>query len=101
MESEAIIQEYLAFLNEKAFPCVGAKAALAKQHIQCMVADHMACPKDDSAILQFLYDFVDEYRNSDEIFHRARQIVIAELQKCTLDYFAALGVPIPEYSGKI
>ena len=50
---------------------MGAKAALAKQNIKCMVAGHMECPKDDVAILQFLYDFVDEYRNSSEIFHSA------------------------------
>jgi len=71
MESQTIIKEYLAFLDNKAFPCVGAKAALARQHIKCMVADHMECPKDDLTILQFLYDFVDEYRNSNEIFHSA------------------------------
>src|ERR1700730_16719391 len=71
IESQAIIGEYLAFINNKAFPCVGAKAALARQHIKCMVADHMECPKDDRAILQFLYDFVDDYRNSGGTFHSA------------------------------
>jgi FPC/CPF motif-containing protein YcgG len=70
-ESEIIIKEYLAFLNNKAFPCVGARAALARQQIKCMVADHMACPKDDLAILQFLYDFVDDYRKSKKTFHSA------------------------------
>ena len=62
---------YFAFLNTKAFPCIGAKTALAKQQAVCMVASHMACPKDDSAILQFLYRFVDDYRKSDQIFHSA------------------------------
>jgi FPC/CPF motif-containing protein YcgG len=70
-ESEIIIKEYLAFLNNKAFPCVGAKAALARQQIKCMVADHMACPKDDLAILLLLYDFVDDYRKSKKTFHSA------------------------------
>lgn len=71
IESAAIIEEYLFFLGNKAFPCVGAKAALAGRHLKCMVADHMGCPKDDLAILQFLYDFVDEYRNSRKTFHSA------------------------------
>jgi uncharacterized protein len=71
IESQAIINEYLTFLSNKAFPCVGAKAALARQQIKCLVVNHMACPKDDMAILQFLYDFVDHYRNSKEIFHSA------------------------------
>jgi FPC/CPF motif-containing protein YcgG len=71
IEPQDIIKQYLTFLNNKEFPCVGAKAALARQHIKCMVADNMACPKDDLTILQFLYDFVDDYRNSKEIFHSA------------------------------
>jgi FPC/CPF motif-containing protein YcgG len=71
IEEKAIIQEYLSYLDNKDFPCIAAKAALAKQHINCMVVDHMACPKDDYAILQFLYRFIDEYRNADDFFHSA------------------------------
>lgn len=67
--NDTISAAYFAFLNDKAFPCVGAKAALAKQQTTCMVADHMACPKDDIAILQFIYDFVDDYRRSGGIFY--------------------------------
>jgi FPC/CPF motif-containing protein YcgG len=74
IESQAIIEQYQAFLHDRAFPCIGARAALAQQHIRCMVADHMACPKDDRSILQFLYDFVDDYRNSDGLFHSAAVI---------------------------
>jgi len=68
---EIIIHEYHSFLGDKAFPCIAAKAALARKHIRCMVADHMACPKDDAAILQFLYQFIDEYRCADDFFHSA------------------------------
>jgi uncharacterized protein len=74
MESQAIIGEYQAFLQDKAFPCIGARAAMAQQHIRSMVAGHMGCPKDDRAILQFLYHFVDDYRNSDQLFHSAAVI---------------------------
>ena len=71
IESQTIIKEYLAYLNTRQFPCIGAKATLARQQIQCMVADNMACPKDDHAILKFLYGFIDEYRNSKNFFHSA------------------------------
>lgn len=74
MFDQDMINEYLAFLNSKAFPCVGAKAALARKQIKCMVADHMGCPKDDGIILQFLYDFVDTYRSSTRSFHSAAVI---------------------------
>src|SRR5450432_1592254 len=71
IEPTSMINEYLSFLNDKAFPCVGAKAALARGQIKCMIAGHMACPKDDGAILQFLYDFVDSYRATNGLFHSA------------------------------
>lgn len=65
------INAYLSFLETKDFPCIAAKAAHEKQLIQCMVANNMACPKDDTAILQFLYDFIDAYRSSNEIYNSA------------------------------
>jgi FPC/CPF motif-containing protein YcgG len=67
----AIIRSFFDFLNDKAFPCVSARAALGRQQVSCFVANNMACPKDDLAILHFLYDFVDTYRKSNEIFYSA------------------------------
>lgn len=71
MEERIIIDQYLSYLDNKAFPCIAAKAALAKKHINCMVVDHMACPKDDYAILKFLYHFIDEYRKADDFYYSA------------------------------
>jgi FPC/CPF motif-containing protein YcgG len=88
-ESEKIISAYYSFLNNKAFPCVGAKAAMASENIKCMVADHMACPKDDHAILQFLYKFVDDYRLSPGNFHSVA-ILFAEPLVLNEDMFDRL-----------
>jgi uncharacterized protein len=66
-----IIQEYLSFINAKEFPCIAAKAAVANQQVRCMVAGNMACPKDDYDILQFLYNFADEYRTSKNFYYSA------------------------------
>ena len=66
-----IINEYLAYLKERQFPCIGAKATLARQQIKCIVAENMMCPKDDVSILKFLYSFVDNYRNSKKFYHSA------------------------------
>jgi len=71
---ELIIKEYSEYLRKKDFPCVAAKAALSRNHIQCMVASHMACPADDKTILQYLYSFVDRYRASEESYHSAAVI---------------------------
>jgi len=68
---ELIIEQYKAYLEKKEFACIAAKAALGRQQIKCFVADHLACPKDDTAIVQFLYSFIDAYRKSDELYHSA------------------------------
>jgi FPC/CPF motif-containing protein YcgG len=70
-EMQNIIEEYFDYLSNKTFPCVAARAALRNEHIRCMVALNMACPNDDPAILKFLYDFVNEYRNETTSFHSA------------------------------
>lgn len=74
---EEYINDFYAYLNNKEFSCIAAKAALAKQQVHCMVAGHMACPKDDISILKFLYEFVDVYRNSGELYHTAAVIFTA------------------------
>ena len=74
IEAGSIIGEYREFIENKEFACVAAKAALAKQQIECFVAVNMACPDDDIAILNFLYSFIDKYRQSDELYHSAAVI---------------------------
>jgi FPC/CPF motif-containing protein YcgG len=81
-----IIEEYKAFIGNKTFPCIAARAALASDHIKCMLAGHLACPKDDSAILQFLYSFVDEYRLAKNTFHSAA-IIFKGPQNVSEEYF--------------
>jgi hypothetical protein len=53
---------------------VAAKTALTWQQINCLVVDHLACPKDDAAILDFIYEFVDTYRQSEKLYHSAAVI---------------------------
>jgi FPC/CPF motif-containing protein YcgG len=62
---------YHAFLTQPQFPCVAARESVARQQAACFVADHMACPKDDAAILDFLYNFIDNYRTGGNIFYSA------------------------------
>jgi len=69
-----LIEEFKAFLGEHSFPCVAARDALHKDHIRLMVAEHIACPADDAAILNFLYSFATEYRTAAPCFHSAAVI---------------------------
>ncbi|HYF71004.1 MAG TPA: guanitoxin biosynthesis heme-dependent pre-guanitoxin N-hydroxylase GntA [Ohtaekwangia sp.] len=68
---EAIIGEYKKYLGHAGFPCIAAKAALAHDSIKCHVFDDMRDAREDEAILQALYDFVDCYRQSSGLYHSA------------------------------
>lgn len=57
------------FVDDTLFPCVAAKAALNRDQMHIFVAGHLACPKDDQDILDFIYKFIDEYRASEQDFH--------------------------------
>ena len=89
LENEHIINAYESFLGNRAFPCVAARAALAKEQVQCFVAHHMACPEDDTAILQFLNAFVDRYREATTPFHSAA-VVFEGPEALTEDAFEVL-----------
>lgn len=71
LEPEVIEKTYKDFISNKAFPCVGAKAAQAKNQAWCIVAGNMACPAHDRQILDFIYRFTDIYRNAGGNFHSA------------------------------
>lgn len=66
--------EYFQYINDKDFPCIAGKAALAEKQIMTFVADHMACPHNDLEILNFLHAFVDSYRDAKKIYHSAAVI---------------------------
>ena len=66
-----IKDEWTSFIENREFPCVAAKAAMVKEQQKIFVAGHLACPKDDHDILDFIYDFVDNYRASGTQFHSA------------------------------
>jgi len=70
-DQHQIEDAFTAFIDNTAFPCVAAKAALNKDHMKLFVAGHLACPKDDQAILDFLCEFVENYRKSETQFHTA------------------------------
>ncbi len=83
---DSIAEEYEEFINTDTFPCVAAKAALKNKTIQCLVAKHIACPADDTRILNFLYDFVDGYRLSGKSYQSA-VIIFGEHENLSEELF--------------
>jgi FPC/CPF motif-containing protein YcgG len=88
-EQNTIAEEYFAFIDDKAFPCVAAKAACSRDQIRVMICDHLACPKDDYGIAQFLYGFVDECRASPKLYDSAVVIFNRPLE-CSEEHFDML-----------
>jgi len=60
-------QLFVDHINDKAFPCVAARSSVHAGNIAFYEATHMACPHDDQNILNFLYYFIDDYRNHDTV----------------------------------
>jgi uncharacterized protein len=81
-DASEMIEEYRRFLRSHGYPCVGAKAALSRDQVSCMVADDMRTPQDDEKILSFIYEFVDTYRGSSQSFHSAA-VIFSEPQSTT------------------
>ena len=71
IQNDELVNEYKTYVGNKNFACVAAKASLAKQQLHAMVVEHMACPVSDKSILEFLYQFVDDYRKSENLYHSA------------------------------
>ncbi len=71
MGEESIKERFRNFIRNESYPCVAARAALARDQIPVLVAGHMGCPKDDEKILGFLYDFVEHYRAARTLLHSA------------------------------
>lgn len=63
------IDEFRSFIDQSTFPCVAAKAALQKEQMKIFSAGHIACPRKDTEILDFIYSFIDSYRTADTQFH--------------------------------
>lgn len=87
--TKAIIEEYLDYIGNKDFPCIAAKAARAEHQIRTLVADHLACPKDDADILKFLYQFVDAYRAAKNLYHSA-VIIFKGPETCQEEIFESM-----------
>ena len=53
---------FRAFVAERGFPCVGARAALGKDQLTHLVLDDMRTGLEDRTLLGAFYRFVDRYR---------------------------------------
>lgn len=64
----ALASEFAQFVNDRAFPCVGAKAALNRDGMRFVVARHFGSAWDDLRILPALHALARRYREHPELF---------------------------------
>ena len=64
----ALAAQFAQFVNDRAFPCVGAKAALNRDGMRVVVARHFGSAWDDLRILPALHALASRYRKYPELF---------------------------------
>lgn len=65
---DPLADEFRAFVDDAAFPCVGAKAALARQQMDFVVAHTISSAWNDLSILPSLVETVRRYRTEKTLF---------------------------------
>jgi len=68
------VEALFHLIDEASFPCIGAKAAMAKRQLQCFVGRDIRSAHDDAAIVEFLYKFVDQFRTGQSALSSAAVI---------------------------
>lgn len=63
-----LADELADFIRDEAFPCVGAKSALARDQITVVEAGDLHNDSTDQAILRALYHFIARYRAEPSMF---------------------------------
>lgn len=59
---------FQAFIRDKAFPCVGAKSALARHQMNIIEAGDIRCPRDDATIYDKLSEFAINFKAHPDLF---------------------------------
>lgn len=65
---DPLAEQFRAFVSEPAFPCVGAKSALARDQMQFLVARDFTSAWDDLRIYAALFNFAEAYRAQPALF---------------------------------
>ena len=65
---DVLAAEFRDFVSAADFPCVGAKAALARQQMDIVVARHIGSAWDDLRVLPGLMEIVRRYRQDKTLF---------------------------------
>lgn len=97
---EALQARLFAHVEDRAFPCVGAKAALARGTLQVLAADSIASAWDDVRIHDALLRFTQAYRDDPGLFRSFAVIFEGPDDLSETDFEAALWARVQSLSDK-
>jgi uncharacterized protein len=97
---EALQARLFAHVDDRAFPCVGAKAALARGTLQVLAADSIASAWDDLRIHDALLRFTQAYRDDPGLFRSFAVIFEGPDDLSESDFEAALWARVQSLSDK-
>ena len=91
------VERFRTFLSGPDYPCVGARAALAKGQVRYFVGDDLGSADDDRRLLAALYEFIEDYRRTRQLystfvalFEGPRDIGESAFERILWDRLAAL-----------
>jgi len=90
VSSDRLRGEFSAFIEQRPFPCVGAKSALASHAIETFVARDIHSAWDDLAIHARLCDFAKRVQSADDRVFRSFAVLYQTSRKLTEEGFERL-----------
>src|ERR1700743_1849394 len=66
--ADALAERFRQFVRDQAFPCVGAKSAVARRQMRFVIARDMRSAWDDLRLYQALLEFAQAYRADRRLF---------------------------------
>jgi uncharacterized protein len=100
VEDHPLIDAFHTHIADQDFPCVGAKAALARRQIKVVVARSIDSAWDDLPIHAALMAFVEDYRREDKMFQSLAVIFEGPRHLDEVSFEAALWDRIQSVSDK-
>lgn len=88
--AQPLAARFRSFVEARAFPCVGAKSALARDGMRIVVAGSLGCPADDVVIHRALVEFAATSRRDSGPFQSLAVLFDAPDALSEIEFEAAL-----------
>lgn len=92
--------EFLSYVSDRSFPCVGAKSAAARGNLRIIEARDMTSAWNDLQIHRALIEWARDFRNAPEGLRSLAVLFDGPLHLCEQDFEAAMWARIQSFTDK-